>query len=53
MTIDSAPSRMHGLLAFFVYLVRAFFGRSHEGNWGKRQSEPPLSEIFADAVIDE
>ena len=53
MTVGSAPRKTEGMAAFMIYLIRAAFGRSIEGPRGELQTEPPLSEIFADAVVDE
>jgi GT2 family glycosyltransferase len=52
--LDGAPSKFHGLVAFFMFAVRTVFGINHETvGWGTRQAEEPLSKTFAAAVIDD
>ena len=53
MTIGPAPNRLQGAIAFFVFFVRVALGTSPEGPWGEREVEPPLSELFAHAVVDD
>lgn len=53
MTVGSAPRKSEGVAAFMIYLIRASFGRSVEGTRGEMETERPLSEIFADAVVDD
>lgn len=52
-SIGGAPNVASGLLAFTIGLARSAVGRSYEAGWGAAQPEPPLSETFADAVIDD
>jgi GT2 family glycosyltransferase len=52
-SIGGAPNLAAGLAAFAIGLVRSAVGRSYEASWAKRQPEPPLSETFADSVVDD
>ncbi len=52
-SIGGAPSLAAGIAAFFIAIVRSAVGRSYEADWARSQPEPPLSETFADAVLDE
>ncbi len=51
--LDGAPNRWQGVLAFCMFLLRLLVGRNVEGEWAARQDERPLSELFADAVVEE
>ena len=52
--LDGAPSRMQGLVAFSVFMLKAFTGGNVERlNSRKATTEPPLAETFSSAVIDE
>lgn len=52
--LDSAPSKIHGLVAFCSFFVRAVLGRSPENQkFAESQSEPPLKETFASAIVDD
>lgn len=52
--IDTAPTRLHGLVAFFVFLARAASGYNAETDgWGKANSEEPLSTTFASAIVND
>lgn len=52
--LDGAPSKLQGLTAFFVFVLRLGAGRNHERqSWAPSQHEEPLSKTFASAVIDE
>lgn len=51
--LDSAPSRLQGLVAFAIFLVRLALSKTHEKiEYGKNLPEIPLKELFADAVVD-
>jgi GT2 family glycosyltransferase len=52
-SLGGAPNRAAGLAAFGIGLVRSAVGRSYEASWARSQPEPPLSETFADAVVDD
>ena len=45
--LEGAPSKLQGLAGFGIFLVRAVLKSKKEG------VEPPLSETFASAVVDE
>lgn len=47
-----APNRIEGVLAFFVFLLRAATGTSPESERARSTGERPLAEIFADDVVD-
>jgi GT2 family glycosyltransferase len=46
-----APSRIQGLIAFFIFFIRVLFGRNIEGEWALRQNEKPLAEVFSKAQV--
>ncbi|MBK9216008.1 MAG: glycosyltransferase family 2 protein [Chloracidobacterium sp.] len=50
-TVACAPSMFQGYLAFVVFFARYLVGRNFERQWGRNQSEPPLSETYAADVI--
>ena len=52
-SLGSAPNKLNGLAAFAVSIFRILIGRSYESSWARTRVEPPLSETFADSVIDE
>lgn len=52
-TVGGAPNKFQGLMAFHIFFIRVLLGKNIEGKWGQHQVEPPLSEVFADAVINE
>jgi GT2 family glycosyltransferase len=50
--IDGAPSKLQGIIAYFVFLARIAVGKNHEReDW--EQHEEPLSKTFASAVVDD
>jgi len=52
--IDTAPTKLQGIAAFFIFLVRAATGYNAETDrWGKAQAEEPLSKTFASAVVND
>jgi len=51
-TVDGAPSKIQGLIAFAIFLARTAIGKSHEtGKWGTERIEAPLNETFASRVV--
>lgn len=51
--LDSAPSKLHGITAFLIFLARLALSRTHEKiEYGRELHETPLNELFADAVVD-
>ncbi|MEO7673975.1 MAG: glycosyltransferase family 2 protein [Pyrinomonadaceae bacterium] len=53
MTLGGAPSLLQGLAALPIFFVRAVVGSNYEGRWADQQSEKPLSETFADKVVED
>lgn len=52
--IDTAPTKLQGIVAFFIFLARAATGSNAETDrWGKAQTEEPLSKTFASAVLND
>lgn len=49
--VDGAPNRRQGILAFGVFFFRLFAGKNAESRWAETQSEKPLSEVYARAVV--
>jgi GT2 family glycosyltransferase len=52
-TLAAAPNLIEGVLALVVFALRVIVGKSQEGEWGARQPEPPLSEIYASSIANE
>jgi GT2 family glycosyltransferase len=53
-SLDGAPTKIQGFAAFVIFLARAAIGRSSEtASWGESIEEPPLSETFRSAQVDE
>jgi len=53
-TLDGAPSKFQGLIAFLMFLIRTASGKSHEtGKWGEAQKEEPLSKTFRLTVVQD
>lgn len=46
MLCATAPTALHGVVAFVAFLVRAVTGRSHEASWGASKPEAPLRNLF-------
>jgi GT2 family glycosyltransferase len=47
-----APTRLHGLAAFFAFFVRILLKKNTESSdWGERQEEKPIAETFADKIV--
>ncbi|MFN2500501.1 MAG: glycosyltransferase [Pyrinomonadaceae bacterium] len=51
--IDGGPNKAAGTLAFVVFMIRALFRRDAERLRRDGDVEPPLSEVFRDAVVDD
>ena len=52
--MDSAPTRLQGAVAFFVFLGRSVLGNSYDRQeFGKHKFERPLKETFASDVVDD
>jgi hypothetical protein len=49
--LDGAPTRLHGATAFVVFFVRLLLRRNAESAWAVSQSETPLRELYADALV--
>ncbi len=49
--LDGAPSKLHGLAGFCVFLIRAGLTKSYKS--ANAGPEPPLSKTFASAVVDD
>ncbi len=50
--IDGAPNALEGILAFASFFVRVLINRNAEGTWAMTASERPISETFADKVVE-
>jgi GT2 family glycosyltransferase len=48
---DGAPTKIQGISAFAVFFIRLILRKNAEGDWGSRQNEKPLREIFANDVV--
>ncbi|MEJ7623121.1 MAG: glycosyltransferase family 2 protein [Pyrinomonadaceae bacterium] len=52
-SVDGAPTRLRGIVAFLVFLGRAVIGNSAETRiWGDAPEEPPLSKTYESKIID-
>lgn len=52
-SLDGAPSKLTGLLAFCAFLARAAVGsRPESDEWANSHPEQPLSELFASATLE-
>lgn len=49
--LEGAPSKLHGLAGFFVFLARAALTKTYKSV--SNVPEPPLNETFASAVVDD
>jgi GT2 family glycosyltransferase len=49
--IDGAPSRRQGILAFTVFFFRLLARKNAESVWAEKQTEQPLSAIYADRLV--
>jgi GT2 family glycosyltransferase len=52
-TVGGAPDKLQGILAIPVFYARVLMGISQESDWAAGQSEPPLSETYASAIVDD
>ncbi|HKP70940.1 MAG TPA: glycosyltransferase family 2 protein [Pyrinomonadaceae bacterium] len=52
-TVGSSPNALQGYLAVAVFFVRAILGKNVEGRWAFEQDEPPLSELYKNATLDD
>jgi GT2 family glycosyltransferase len=50
-TVYGGPSKIQGLIAFFIFFIRKVAGINIEGSWGISIAEKPLSETYSNAVI--
>ncbi len=51
---DSAPSKLAGTVGFAVFVTRILTGNNPETEaWINAHPEPPLSEIFANAIVND
>ena len=53
MTLGGAPSLLEGIIALPIFYARAAVGRNYEGSWADRLEEKPLSETFANEVVED
>ncbi len=51
--MGGAPSKLKGATAFGVFLARLALRISPESSWGESRSERPISEIFANRVVND
>ena len=47
-----APNKLEGVAAFPIFFIRYLLGRNFEGAYAERVTERPLSETFADRVVE-
>jgi len=48
----TAPTRLHGLAAFFVFHIRILLKINAEATtWGEKQKEKPIAEMFAHGIV--
>ena len=50
-SLGGAPSRLQGLIAFPISIIRILIGRSYETTWALSRKEPPLKKTFSSAVV--
>ncbi len=50
-TVDSAPNKIAGFSAFFIFYIRLLMNKNSEGSWAVNSEEKHLKEIFADKII--
>ena len=50
--LDGAPNRALGMAAFIVFFIRLLARKNAESFWSETQTEKPLKEMFADAVVE-
>lgn len=50
--VEGAPSKLHGVIGFGMFILRTIFKRNYENqNFARENAELPLKEKFASAVI--
>ena len=52
-SLGGAPNKLEGLLAIPIFLLRFLLGKNQEGSWALTQPEPPLSEVYRSAIVDD
>ena len=53
-TVKGAPNRLQGIAAYLIFFIRVLLNRNVEkSDWHQRQTEKPLSEVFASSVVNE
>jgi GT2 family glycosyltransferase len=50
-SVDTAPTWLHGFVAFFMFHFRILTGMNSDGAWAEKQTEKPIAEMFADKVV--
>ncbi len=50
-SLGSAPNKLQGYAAVFIFFARILLGRNVEGRWAFSQTESPLSETYKDATL--
>lgn len=48
---DGAPTPLHGVVAFAMFLLRWALGWNIEGAWALAQAEPPLRDTYATRLL--
>ena len=51
--LDGAPNKLQGLVSYFMFFARIILKKNADGDWVKSQPEKPLSEIYANAVVND
>ncbi len=52
-SLGGAPNLLQGMFALPVFIGRILIGRSQESSWSLTRKEPPLSQTYASAVVDD
>ncbi len=52
-TLGGAPNLWQGFIAIPIFYARAAIGWNYEGRWAEQQVEKPLSETYADKVVED
>lgn len=50
-TWDSAPTRLSGTVAFFVFMIRLALRKNVESSWAATLPEKPMRETFRDRMV--
>lgn len=53
MTMGGAPNRISGIVALAAFFARVLVGRSFESSWALSRREQPLTEVYAESVVEE